>query len=83
MGVLTGPQRKSTEHSQYTVVCFFGIIKSSPSGIHSGAGGIIQLGLVVVHFVRHLNYGQYFFPKFNRVLCLFVGFDGGKSSSVL
>ena len=62
MGVLTGPQRKSTENSNETVVCFFGVIKSPSSGIHSGAGGIIQLGLVVVHFVRHLMFVNIFFP---------------------
>ena len=58
---LTGSQRKSTENSNETVVCFFGIIKSSPSGIHSGAGGIIHNWFGVVHFVRHLTGGSYFF----------------------
>ena len=48
------PLRKSVEDSQQTVVCFLGVIKSSPSGIHSGAGSVIQLGLVVVFGVRHL-----------------------------
>jgi len=57
---LTGSQRKSTENSNETVVCFFGIIKSSPSGIHSGAGGVIHnwFGFVLV---RHLTCGSYFF----------------------
>ena len=57
---LTGSQRKSTENSNETVVGLFGIIKSSPSGIHSGAGGVIHnwFGFVLV---RHLTCGSYFF----------------------
>jgi hypothetical protein len=55
-----GPQRESTENSNETVVCLFGIIKSSPSGIHSGAGSVIHnwFGFVLV---RHLTCGSYFF----------------------
>ena len=57
----TGPQCESAENSNETVVCLFGIIKSSPSGIHSGAGGVIHNWFGVVHFVRHLTGGSYFF----------------------
>jgi len=56
------PLRNSVEDSHQTVVCFLGVIKSSPSGIHSGAGGIIHLGLVVVLGVRHLIILDIFFP---------------------
>ena len=56
------PHRESAENSQQAVILFFGIIKSSPSGIHSGAGSVIHLG-GVVHFVRHLTDGSYL--KFN------------------
>jgi len=57
----TGPQCESAENSNETVVCLFGIIKSSPSGIHSGAGSVIHNWFGVVHFVRHLTGGSYFF----------------------
>ena len=60
---LSTPLRNSVEDSHYTVVCFLGVIKSSPSGIHSGAGSVIHLGLVVVLGVRHLIILDIFFQN--------------------
>ena len=81
MGLLTTgdstPHRESTENSQQAVILFFGVIKRPSSGIHSGAGGIIQLG-GVVHFVRHLITVNIFFQNsIDSSVCLWVSKVGG------